>query len=68
METTEFAVPSVHCRSCQLNIEEALEDVDGVTASRVDLGTKLVAVDFDADVVDPDSIATAIEAAGYPVG
>jgi copper chaperone CopZ len=67
MTTIELSVPTVHCRSCQMNIEESLEDVAGVHASTVDLAAKLVAVDYDIHTVDAATIAAAIEAAGYPV-
>jgi copper chaperone CopZ len=67
MTTIELAVPTVHCRSCQLNIEESLEDVAGVRASTVDLAAKRVSVDYDGDTVDAATITAAIEAAGYPV-
>ena len=40
MTTIELSVPTVHCRSCKLNIEESLEDVPGVRASTVDLDAK----------------------------
>ena len=49
MTTIELSVPTVHCRSCKLNIEESLEDVAGVHASTVDLAAKRVAVDYDSD-------------------
>ena len=42
MTTIELSVPTVHCRSCKLNIEESLEDVVGVRASTVDLAAKRV--------------------------
>jgi copper chaperone CopZ len=67
MTTIQLGVPTVHCRSCQLNIEESLEDVAGVHAATVDLATKLVVVDYDIHSVDAATIAAAIEAAGYPV-
>ena len=67
MTTIELSVPTVHCRSCKLNIEEQLEDVAGVLGSTVDLDAKRVAVDYDGDTVDVATIAKAIEAAGYPV-
>jgi Cu2+-exporting ATPase len=67
MTTIELSVPTVHCGSCKLNIEEQLEDVPGVRASTVDLGAKRVAVDYDGAIVDVATIADAIEAAGYPV-
>jgi copper chaperone CopZ len=67
MTTIELTVPTVHCRSCKMNIEESLEEVSGVHASTVDLAAKRVSVDYDDDTVDAATITAAIEAAGYPV-
>ncbi len=67
MTTIELSVPTVHCRACKLNIEESLEDLAGVRASTVDLAAKRVAVEYDADAVDPATIVATIVATGYPV-
>jgi copper chaperone CopZ len=66
METVTLSVPTVHCQSCKLNIEESLEEVDGVSSSNVDLDAKTVTVTFDPTDVDADFVAALIAAAGYP--
>ena len=66
--TVTLAVPTVHCRSCQLNITESLEELPGVAASSVDLDAKQVTVEFDPATVDAAAISATVEAAGYPVG
>ena len=65
--TVTLAVPTVHCRSCQLNITETLEELPGVATSRVDLDAKQVTVEFDPATVDTAAITAAVEDAGYPV-
>ena len=67
MTTIELDVPTVHCRSCKLNIEESLEEVAGVDGCNVDLDAKRVIVEYDPAAVDPATITAAIEDAGYPV-
>lgn len=67
MTSITVSVPTVHCRSCQLNIEESLEELDGVESSAVDLDTKQVTVTFDPSVVDEVTVTATIEDAGYPV-
>ena len=67
MTTIELDVPTVHCRSCKLNIEESLEEVSGVGGCNVDLDAKRVTVDYDPATVDLTAITAAIEDAGYPV-
>ncbi len=67
METLDLTVPTVHCTSCKLNIEESLDELPGVAASVVDLDAKHVTVTYDPNTVDPGVIAATIEDAGYPV-
>lgn len=66
METLHVTVPTVHCSSCKLNIEETLDELHGVTDSDVSIDAKQVAVTYDPDAVDPAAITAAIEDAGYP--
>ena len=67
METLTLDVPTVHCRSCKLTIEETLEELDGVVRSDVDLDTKQVTVAYDPDTVEITSITASIGEAGYTV-
>ncbi len=67
MADVELKVPTVHCRSCKLTIEESLEELPGVRASEVDLDRLAVTVTYDPEATDPDAITGVIEAAGYPV-
>lgn len=67
METITLTVPTVHCRSCQLNIEESLEELDGVASSHVELDDKQVTITYDPAAVGPNAITRTIEESGYPV-
>lgn len=67
MDTIELNVPTVHCPSCKLNIEETLEELPGVDDSDVDIDAKRVTVSFDPVIVTPSAIGAAVEEAGYPV-
>ena len=67
MATIEFDAPTVHCQSCKLNIEDSLADLAGVGTVDVDIEGKRICVDFDAAIIDPVAISTAIQGAGYPV-
>ena len=67
METLTISVPTVHCTSCQLNIQESLDELVGVATSDVDLDAKQVTVIYDPASVDPGAITAVIEDAGYPV-
>lgn len=71
METTPtqrtmiWQVSGMHCSSCSILIDEAVEDLDGVTSSSTSLKRKLTTVTFDATQCDPDRIAATIVEAGY---
>jgi copper ion binding protein len=67
METVTLSLPTVHCQACKLNIEESLDELEGVSANDVDLDAKTVTVSFDPDKVDVERISAAIREAGYPV-
>jgi copper chaperone CopZ len=67
VETINLSVPTVHCRACQLNIEESLEELTGVESSAVDLDAKRVTVSYDPSTIGLDAITAAIEQAGYAV-
>jgi copper chaperone CopZ len=66
METLDVPVPTVHCHSCMLSIREALDELQGVAGSDVDLDAKRVTITYDPDSVDEAEIVAAIEQAGYP--
>lgn len=71
METTQtpqtmtVKVSGMHCSSCSILIDEAVEDLDGVTSSSTSLKRKLTTVTFDATRCSPEQIAAAIVEAGY---
>lgn len=67
MEAITLNVPTVHCRSCKLNIEESLEEVAGVASSNVDVDAKNVVVNYDPATIDASSIRAAVIDAGYEV-
>ena len=67
MATTRltFSIEGMHCASCTMLIDEALEDLDGVRRSTTKLRQRRTTVDFDADTCGPDTIVAAIADAGY---
>jgi hypothetical protein len=60
----QLHIPDMTCRHCELAIESSLRTVRGVRQVRIDLKTKTVGIDGEADLVD---IRKAIEAAGYTI-
>jgi copper chaperone CopZ len=63
MAELTYRVPAIHCAGCASTISEALEPVEGVEATDVDVDQKTVKVRGSAD----DRVLRKIlEAAGYP--
>jgi copper chaperone len=62
-----LSVPDVTCNHCVLAIEGAVGALDGVESVKVDLQRKDVTISYDAAVVEPGSILTAIQGEGYEV-
>ena len=51
MEKTTLVAPDISCEHCQRAIEEALGELAGVNAVKVDIPTKSVQIDYDPQKV-----------------
>jgi copper chaperone len=60
--TTTMTVEGMTCGHCEQTVEEALQDVSGVTNVTVDREAEQATVDGDADAT---SLVEAVEDAGY---
>jgi copper chaperone len=60
-----FQVEGIHCASCGMLIDEAVEELDGVTRSETKLRTRQTTVELDPQRCSPDDVVAAITAAGY---
>ena len=60
-----FDVTGMHCSGCGLLVDDALEDVPGVTSSSTDVRSGRTTVQTAATEVDPETIRTAITTTGY---
>ncbi|GAB3672815.1 CopZ family metallochaperone [Halopiger thermotolerans] len=57
-----ITVEGMSCEHCEQTVEDALEDVEGVTSVSVDRETESATVEGDADV---DALVDAVDDAGY---
>lgn len=62
-----ITVEGMHCQHCQMSVEKALEQVNGVTAVKVDLNKKRAVVTFDEIDVSDDALKDAVTNAGFQV-
>jgi Cu+-exporting ATPase len=65
--TMRIPIKNMHCSSCVLRIELALQMTPGVVSARASLGTNAVDVEYDPGRTDFESIRKAIESAGHRV-
>ena len=64
-KTTVLKVPDMTCGHCELSVQEALDDLDGVERAKADHATGDVKVGYDEDKVSVEQMGEAIEEAGY---
>ena len=62
--TTSIRVADATCGHCKQTVEGAINGIDGVTAAKLDLESKLLVVQHDDSATTAD-LTGAIEAAGY---
>ena len=60
--STTITVEGMTCGHCEQTVEEAVEEVSGVTGAAVDRDAEQVTVEGDTDV---SSLVEAVEDAGY---
>lgn len=66
MRSVLFRVEGMHCKSCEMLIVDALEDL-GVKKSDADKDNGTVKVHFDEERVKPERLREVIEEEGYKV-
>ena len=66
MKIIEFRVEGMHCKSCEMLINDALEDL-GVKKSKADKDNGTVRVHFNEDEISKMKIRQVIQDEGYKV-
>ncbi|HEX8072603.1 MAG TPA: cation transporter [Pyrinomonadaceae bacterium] len=61
----EFHIKGMHCESCAASIKETLEETAGVRAADVTFNGKTADVEFDEQVVQPQTLIKKIQDLGY---
>jgi Cu+-exporting ATPase len=64
---SEFHIKGMHCASCAVDIKETLELTAGVHHADVTFNGKTANVDFDEQVVQPQTLVKKIQDLGYQV-
>jgi copper chaperone len=64
-KTYVFRVEGMHCGSCALLIDDALEDLPGVHSTQTTMKQGRSTVELDLSLSDPEDVVQVIEALGY---
>ena len=67
MATTVLTVPDISCEHCEKTIVGALSPVTGISSVTVDIPTKQVKVEYDANQVSVDQMKDVLKEEDYPV-
>ncbi|NWF67496.1 MAG: heavy-metal-associated domain-containing protein [Chloroflexi bacterium] len=67
MTKKKFQIKGMHCVSCAMNVEGALEDLPGVKTARVNYAKASAEVEFDEQEVNEKQMIEAIQKAGYAI-
>ncbi len=60
-----FTVNGMACMHCASRVENALKNLKGVEAAKVNLDAKCVEVDYDPAQVDENAMKLAVSSTGY---
>ena len=65
MENTVVKVGGMTCQGCVKSVTKVLQDLPGISQAEVSLDRGEAAVAYDAALVSPEAMRSAIEAAGF---
>lgn len=66
-ETITFKLSGLHCSSCAMSIDNALEEIPGVLETTTSFAKAQTQVRFNPQQTNPDQLKSAIQGAGYQV-
>jgi copper chaperone CopZ len=67
VESLNLSVHGVTCANCARSVEKTLSSTPGVTKAVVELQGERAYVEYDASLVKPEAIASAVRELGYEV-
>lgn len=65
MEKIKFIIDGMHCKSCEILINDALQELEGINNSKVTQGS--AEVEFDESKLKKEKIAEIIKNEGFKV-
>lgn len=68
MKKITIPIKGMHCRSCEISIEQGLTEISGVKKAEVSHRKNVAEVYFSSEKIDTDKIERIVRNAGYEVG
>ncbi len=65
MAQTQINIDGMHCHACEMRIQVALEDLEGVSKAEANHESGLAEVEYDESKVSLDDMIKAIEDEGF---
>ena len=65
MTKTKLKVSGMHCANCATNIDDALEDLEGVKKASTSFARSRTKVEFDETAVDLETVRSVLGDLGY---
>ncbi len=65
-ESVTLSIPNMTCMSCEMRIDQALREVDGVVDTQFDLDAKTVTIQYNPAKTSIEALTGTTEAIGYP--
>jgi copper chaperone len=62
-----LAISGMHCASCGILIDDALEDLPGVLSARTDVRSETTTVELEGSQTSLDEVFAAVASEGYGV-
>lgn len=66
-ETITLTIEGMHCTSCAMNIDGALEETEGVFEATTNYAKSSVEVNYDPEKVRIEDLVKAVEKTGYKI-
>lgn len=64
-DVIEIKIEGMHCTSCSLNIDNTLEETDGILSSDTSYAKSRTTVKYDKTIIKPSEIVQLIKELGY---
>ncbi len=65
MKTIKIKSKGMHCKSCEMLVNDALEETNGVIKSMADSKTNVITVTFDETKTTPEELVKIVKKEGY---